>query len=97
MCHRNGHFGLAQARAYARTLLIGLELLAEGPEQSGAARRDDIGQEIRVFHVARRRRRGRHFILFRTGRDRQGPVIDVLRILHDAMDLRRHVSRDAPE
>jgi plasmid stabilization system protein ParE len=29
--------------------------------------------------------------MFRVGRDGDGETIDVLRLLHDAMDLRRHL------
>ena len=36
-------------------------------------------------------RKGRHFIMFRTGHDKDRKVIEVLRILHDAMDLPRHL------
>jgi toxin ParE1/3/4 len=41
--------------------------------------------------VAREGRRGRHFVLFRAGPEQ---TIEVLRILHDAMDLSRHLSKD---
>jgi toxin ParE1/3/4 len=44
-----------------------------------------------TLHVARKRRRGRHFILFRADTNPNRGLIDVLRILHDAMDLERHV------
>jgi toxin ParE1/3/4 len=33
-------------------------------------------------------RRGRHFIMYRAA---SGNVIEVVRILHDAMDLARHI------
>jgi len=44
-----------------------------------------------VFHVARGGRKGRHIILFRIGSPAKPPTIDVLRLLHDAMDLPHHV------
>jgi toxin ParE1/3/4 len=86
-------FGTDQALAYAETLAEALAALTEGPDIIGTRVRDDIGADIRTLHVARNKRRGRHIILFRIGRETDHPVIDVLRILHDAMDLARHVQR----
>lgn len=82
-------FGEAQARTYAETISAALADLAAGPTVVGARERDDIGKGLSTLHVARKGRRGRHFVLFRT--DIAGAVIDVLRLLHDAMDLPRHV------
>lgn len=87
-------FGAQQARIYAKTLALALEALTAGPGASGARRRDDIGKGIYTLHVARRGRKGRHFVVFRIGRDERGDIIDVLRLLHDAMDLPRHMSTD---
>jgi toxin ParE1/3/4 len=87
-------FGESQARAYARTLSMALEALAGGPSVSGAKARDDIARGICILHVARRGRKGRHFVVFRIGRDDSGEVIDVLRLLHESMDLPRHLPSD---
>jgi len=36
--------------------------------------------------------KGRHFVLFRIGHDQdREEVIEILRLLHDAMDLPRHL------
>jgi toxin ParE1/3/4 len=86
------HFGDAQARAYAQTLSAALEALSAGPIASGAKARDDIAKGVFTLHVARNGRRGRHFVVFRIGRYEGREVIDVLRLLHDAIDLPRHVS-----
>jgi toxin ParE1/3/4 len=40
-----------------------------------------------LLHVARRGRRGRHFLLYRAA---EGQIIEIGRILHDQMDLQRH-------
>jgi toxin ParE1/3/4 len=85
-------FGQAQARSYAKTLSSALEILVDGPTLVGARTRDDIAIGLFTLHVARRDRRGRHFLLFRTAKNEGQSVIDVLRILHEAMDLARHVS-----
>ena len=79
-------FGGAQARVYADTLSRAIRALAEGPAVPGARRRDDIAKGIMALHVARGGRKGRHVV-----------VIDVLRVLHDAMDLPRHVGATKDE
>lgn len=84
-------FGENQARAYADTLSDALDALMEGPAVLGVKARDDIAEGILTLHVARLGRKGRHLIAFRAGRDADGGFIEVLRILHDAMDLPRHL------
>ena len=86
-----GRFGEAQARIYGETLSRALEALAGGPNVIGARARDDIGKGILTLHVARQGRKGRHFVVFRIGHDKGREVIEVLRLLHDAMDLPRHL------
>ena len=82
------NFGERQAETYAETLTLAIEALHDGPEQLGAKARDDIGPGIRTLHVARQGRSGRHFVVFREAKDQ---YIDVLRLLHDSMDLARHI------
>ncbi len=82
-----GRFGAAQAVSYAELLAATLARLERGPNIPGARPRDEIGAGLRALHVGRR---GRHIILFRVGSE-AARTIDVLRILHDAMDLARHV------
>lgn len=83
-------FGRAQALAYAQTLTLALEALYEGPNPAGVRVRDDIGKGLCSLHVGRRGRKGRHFVLFRCAPD-SGQVVEVLRLLHDAMDPTRHI------
>jgi toxin ParE1/3/4 len=89
------NFGEAQARTYAETLSSTLEALADGPTVPGVRKRPEIGRGISSIHVARDGRKGRHFVMFRAGRHQDEDVIDVLRILHDAMDFQRHLPPDA--
>lgn len=84
-------FGDVQAHVYAETIVAALNALATGPTASGARKRDDILKGIITLHVARTGRKGRHVVMFRVGRESDGDVIDVLRLLHDAMDLPRHL------
>lgn len=81
-------FGVAQAELYAETIALALQALQDGPEIAGAKTRDEILPGIRTLHTARQGRKGRHFVVFRVSADQ---VIDVLRVLHDAMDLARHI------
>jgi len=85
------NFGRGQAKTYARTLANTLHDLALGPAIMGTRPREDIGPGIHTLHVARKGRKGRHFIVFRVDSSRNEHVIDVLRLLHDSMDLPRHL------
>lgn len=84
------HFGAAQALSYAETLSSALQALSAGPAIIGAKERPEIGKHIWTLHVARLGRKGRHFVMFRVGCVEGREVIDVLRLLHDSMDLERH-------
>ena len=81
-------FGAYQATIYAETIALALAALEAGPDTPGARPRDDLPGNVRMLHVARQGRKGRHFIIFRIGGEQ---VLDVLRILYDGMDLTRHV------
>ena len=88
-------FGDIQARAYVETIALAMAALAEGPALPGTKARPEIAKQLFTLHVARNRRRGRHFILFRA--DSNAHRIEVLRILHDSMDLERHVPDEGAE
>lgn len=88
------NFGRGQAKTYARTLSGALRDLTLGPSIAGARLRDDIGPGIHTLHVARKGRKGRkgrHFVVFRIDPAHGEHIIDVLRLLHDSMDLPRHL------
>ena len=86
------HFGEPQALVYAETLSLAIEALTEGPLVAGARQRDEILKGLRSLHVARQGRNGRHFVIFRTAAS--GDVVEVLRLLHDSMDLPRHLGHE---
>lgn len=83
-------FGDRQAMAYAETISLALDALTAGPEVLGAKSRDEIIKGLFSLHVARDGRKGRHFVMFRIAQSGAHNIIEVLRILHDSMDLQRH-------
>lgn len=84
-------FGRPQASTYARVLSAALEALVSGPTIIGVRRRDEIGPGLLTLHVARKGNKGRHFVLFRITPNTDERTIDVLRLLHDSMDISRHL------
>jgi toxin ParE1/3/4 len=81
--------GVRQGEIYASAILDAVEELAvSSPPRSKA--RKEIGADLRTLHMAKPGRRGRHFILYRETQE----AVTVLRILHDGMELSRHVPRD---
>ncbi len=85
------NFGRRQAEHYAESLALAIEALTAGPDVLGAKARDDLGVGIRTLHIARHGRKARHFVVFRVADDH---AVDVLRFLHDGMDLIRHLPAD---
>jgi toxin ParE1/3/4 len=81
-------FGRTQAETYGQILGRAIEALSEGPEVPGSKARDYIFPGIRTLHVARQGYKARHLIVFRRG---SGQSIEVLRLLHDSMELARHL------
>ena len=86
------NFGQMQAQVYKATLDSALKDLCEGPEIIGVKSRNDIYPNLYTLHVERKGRKGRHFICLQACRVDGRQVIDIVRILHDAMDLRRHLT-----
>lgn len=85
-------FGLAQAAAYTQTLIAAMSNLNAGPEVFGSKLRVELGGDIYTLHVARKGSAGRHFLVFRASNAKGPKVIEILRILHDSMDLKRHLA-----
>lgn len=82
------NFGEIQADIYAETLTLAIEALHDGPLLPGAQARDEIEPGVRTLHVARLGKKGRHFVVFSQTEE---CCIDVLRLLHDGMDLASHI------
>lgn len=82
------NFGVRQSRVYRDTLVQAISELAGGPDVAGSKARDEILPGLRTLHVARHGRRGSHLLMYRASRN----AIEIVRILHDRMDLQRHIS-----
>ena len=87
------NFGARQAEIYSDTLLATIRELAAGPDVVGSKARDEIARGLRTLHVARHGRRGSHFIMYRAS----ARSIEIVRILHERMEMRRHLLRGADE
>lgn len=86
------NFGTSQVNVYNETLLLALEDLTAGPDLLGVKHHGEIGADIFTLHVARKGRKGRHFLMLRVRQNQK--ILEVLRILHDRMDLVRHIVKD---
>jgi len=88
-------FGPLQMAAYADVINDALDALVKWPHLLDARRRPELGDDddVATLHVARQGRKGRHLVVFRVYE--KGCVIEVLRILHDSMDLPRHFISNA--
>ena len=81
------NFGARQSRVYRDTLVQTIGELANGPDVAGSRTRDEVMPGLRTLHVAQHGRRGSHFLMYRIARR---DTIEILRILHDRMDIQRH-------
>lgn len=82
------NFGPRQSRTYRDTLIRAIADLANGPDVAGSRTRDEIMRGLRTLDVARHGRRGSHFLMYRVATQR---TVEIVRILHDSMDLQRHI------
>jgi toxin ParE1/3/4 len=85
------NFGVQQSQIYRGALVQTIKELAAGPDVVGSKALDEIVRGLRTLHIARRGRRGSHFLIYRATAER---TIEIVRILHDKMDIQRHVSSD---
>jgi toxin ParE1/3/4 len=89
--YTRNNFGVPQALIYKELLLKTLSLLAYGPNVIGSKSREEILPNLRSLHVSRNGQRGRHIIFYIAT---QNNIIEIIRILHDAMDLAKNIITD---
>jgi toxin ParE1/3/4 len=91
-------FGIPAQQHYERLLSSALADLVTDPERIGSAARPELGDGVRSYHLRHSRKkskvaRPRHLILYRMG---AAGMVEVGRVLHDAMELERHAHFDFP-
>jgi toxin ParE1/3/4 len=92
------HFGVTARRRYGALLEQAIVDVAENPDRVGCRRRPEIAAAARTYHLFHSRnhvaarigrvKEPRHFLLFRRQED---GTIELGRVLHDSMDLARHL------
>lgn len=80
------NFGAKQAEAYVDAILDAVDELSSG-ESARSKARDEIAVGIRTLHMAKPGRRGRHLLVYTVADD----VLTIIRILHDSMEVSRHL------
>lgn len=99
--HSERDFRLPARRRYEALLSTVLRDISEAPERPGSTARPELGDNIRSWHLRLSRerarltdgavRRPRHLILYTIIDE---ATVGVLRILHDAMELHRHLGEE---
>jgi toxin ParE1/3/4 len=85
-------FGPQQSARYETFLEEIVEELTDGPWTLPSRSVADISEGLLSVHMAHTGRKGRHVFYFRIDASAQPPVVRIVRILHDAMDARRHLA-----
>ena len=91
-------FGGAARRRYERLLVTALTDIAPDPMRPGSLARKELGIDVRSWHLRGSRERARspdgivqqprHFLIYRLV---DPTLIAIGRVLHDAMELGRHL------
>jgi toxin ParE1/3/4 len=92
-------FGEAARARYAALIATGLGELLSDPLRPASAARPELAAGVRTYHLRHCRRRAtrgpgavgtpRHLIVYLTP---QPDLVVILRVLHDAMELERHLT-----
>lgn len=94
-------FGEAARLRYESLIVAALRDVASQPDRPGSLARPELGAGVRSWHLRLSRKhtkpgvgivqRPRHFLVYRL----QPGLVVVGRVLHDAMELARHLDPDA--
>lgn len=93
-------FGEEARKRYEALIVTAIRDAASRTDEIGHAPRPELGDGVFSWHLSQSRahmsgrsvRRPRHFLICR----RDGDALVIARVLHDAMDLRRHVDLGRP-
>jgi len=93
-------FGARQQERYASILRIGAAMVASEPDRPGSRSRDEISVGVRSFHLelaAGRSGAAAHQIFYiRHAFDSGEEGVIILRVLHERMEPRHHISHGRP-
>lgn len=95
------NFGEIARLRYERLLVAALRDVAADPERIGSIVRPELGAHVRSYHLRHSRERARsehgivlrprHLLLYSAARP---GLIGIGRVLHDAMEIERHLPRE---
>lgn len=95
-------FGDVARLRYEALLATALRDIAQQPDRPGSIARPELGDGVRSWHLRLSRERARtadgtvhrprHFLIYRPGNE----IIVIGRVLHDAMELARHLQGNEP-
>lgn len=89
--HTFERFGQAKHDQYRELIRLALCDIASNPLHRRSKPRPELAPDARVFHLTRPGSKARHLFVYRPADE---GVIDVARLLHDAMDLKQHLPDD---
>jgi toxin ParE1/3/4 len=84
------NFGPSQAEHCIEAILDTIDELTVSESPTRSLARDEIEKGLRTLHMRKRGRGGRHFLLYSETADE----VRIQRVLHDSMELSRHISRE---
>jgi toxin ParE1/3/4 len=101
LAHTQANFGEIARLRYGHLLDTALRDIAADPNRRGSIAQPDLGQGVRIYYLRHSRERARtehgivqrprHLLLYRHV---SVDLLGVGRVLHDAMDIARHVPRE---
>ncbi|MCQ9617277.1 type II toxin-antitoxin system RelE/ParE family toxin [Paenalcaligenes niemegkensis] len=93
-------FGEVARKRYEALIVAALRDIAAQPDRVGSIKRPELGEAVRSWHLSLSRERARfeggivrnprHFIIYR----QQSALIMIARVLHEAMELARHLKAE---
>jgi toxin ParE1/3/4 len=89
-------FGDHARQRYQALILAALQAIADTPYRIGSHDRDELAPGLRSYHLIFSRQQARHpsprhIMFYRVASD---DVIEVVRLLHDAMEVQLHLPND---
>lgn len=97
--HSQVEYGDPARRRYQALILTALQSIASTPQCIGSQQRNELAPGLRSYHLNYARQQAkqsegtvkspRHIVFYRVANDQ---VIEIVRLLHEAMEVRMHLS-----